>query len=153
MEVYLNRQLYQLACAFIFGILAGVLYDAMRVTASLLANNRVKTAVSDTLFWITTILSVFFFNIAFFSGETSWYFPFAMAVGGSVYMHLLSGQVVALLNLAVLPVRIVLRGLRAVARFVKKCILRVYIWISNGSRRFATFVKRIKRQKTIKNSK
>lgn len=131
MEVYLDRQLYQLACALILGVLAGVLYDAIRVAASLLTNTRIKTAVSDSLFWMTTILSVFFFNIAFFSGETSWYFPFAMGTGGSIYIHLFSGHVVALFNLAVLPIRIALKAVKTAAGFARKGIIRVYILVTN----------------------
>jgi lysylphosphatidylglycerol synthetase-like protein (DUF2156 family) len=150
MEVYLDRQLYQLASALILGMLAGMFYDAIRVAASLLTDSKVKTAVSDTLFWVTTILAVFFFNIAFFSGETSWYFPFAMGVGGAIYMHLLSGHVVALFNLAVLPLRIVLKGLKKATNFVKRGITRAYLAGHRGLNRFLSMHKRQKNVETTK---
>jgi len=84
------QQTYALLMTILAGAVVGLLFDAYRVTRSLMTQRQLATAMTDLLYWIVVTPTVFAMLLAGNWGELRFYVLVGLTIGLVLYFQTLS---------------------------------------------------------------
>ena len=122
MELYVSRQLLQLACSAAVGLGIGLVYDLFRIL-----RRRLKAdAIFDALFWMCCLAALFTLGMDMGGGALHIFMLAFAALGVAAYMLLMSAAVMAVLDRIARIISRALRPLKKLEKFFSKVVKKFF---------------------------
>lgn len=145
MSFTISEQMWCLLCSFLNGILAGFVYDVLRVVRNLIFTGKSSVFICDFIFSLYFAFSSVLFSTAFSRGNTRYYIVFGELFGFFI-IRFTWGRIS--LPIAAFIIRKIRRMLEKTQikskKTIKKVLQPVYKLLYNTNRKRMSFVKRRK---------
>jgi spore cortex biosynthesis protein YabQ len=129
----MSGQAWLFVTTVLVGGAVGLFYDVFRVARRVARHGRFLINLQDGIFWLCTVVFVFYYMLHRNSGEVSWFVLVGMAVGAAIYFSTVSHWVVRGGTAAVRYIMRVIAGVISVIlaplRLIYKFLKRPFVFI------------------------